>query len=385
MNDLPYDILVVGAGPAGAVSAAEAARRGRRVALLERKQEVGIPVRCGEGVGLKGFALTMPIRSEWILAAIRRVRLVSPSGMELTLADVDTSYVLDRTRMDPDLVKDAQVCGVDYYPATPVVSLQKNADGYVCRSPGKSFYADCVILADGVESRLARQAGWKTALPLRDIETCAFARVEHASIGGDVLAMYTGKKVAPGGYAWIFPRGEGVANVGLGILGSASTGGMARRLLTSFVATHFAGARISHLHCGAVPVGRWLKPLVRGGVMVVGDAARQVNALNGGGINYALFAGQCAGAAAAEAFASGRFNPQALQAYETQWSRRCGKQQMRSYALKQMVVTWPDSVLDDFARRLAGAGAQRLSYLKVFLRVFAAHPRLLLKAFLLFR
>jgi len=387
-----YDIIVIGAGPAGSMAAMSAAAAGRRVCLLERKALAGFPVRCGEGIGYKGLTLTLEPRPEWIKRAVTRARMVSPSGVNVEIGNVDKSWILDRERMDADLVKMAAEKGADYFPSTPVVSAEKTPDGrYLCISIGKDgvekkYNSPCLILADGVESRLARCFGWDTALRPADIETAAFARVKSSGIDQNACVFYTGTKAAPGGYLWVFPRGGNEANVGLGIIGTKSEAGLPKKLLLDFINSNFKDATVSDLHCGGVPVAKWVKPLVKEGVMLVGDAARQVNAINGAGIAYSLYAGKLAGETAAKSFRpDGTVNHKVLVEYQRQWAKNFGKQQERSFALKEFIQSTDDNFLNKIAEALSKEDPKKISYLRVFTKTFASKPLLLLKAFKLFR
>ena len=385
-----FDVIVVGAGPAGAMAAQHAAKGGCRVALVERKEKAGIPVRCGEAVGFKGFSTSIAIEDKWILSRIKKIRMISPSGINVDLvnqAKIGQNFVINREIMDNDLVQGAIKAGVEYFPSTPIISVKAESSTlYKCMSPEKEFYASSVILADGIESRLARDLGWDTSLSMDDIESCAFCRVEHNSISGEIIEFHVGNKIAPGGFVWVFPRRKRIANVGLGILGSKSKGGKARELLYSFIHKKFPDAVIKNVHCGGAPVGKWLKPLVRGGVMVVGDAARQVNSLNGGGIAYALFAGRAAGETVAEAKNNSNLDYQHLKKYQKRWAQYCGKQQLRSYSLKTMLLKKNnDRFFDTIARSLRKEPEEALSYMRVFFRTFSKHPVILLKTFFLFR
>jgi digeranylgeranylglycerophospholipid reductase len=288
--------------------------------------------------------------------------------------------------MDRALLQDAADAGARLFLNTPVTGITQSADGmYHCVSPAAEFIAPCVILADGVESRFARDCGWGAGLELKDIETCAFGRLTGVTIPDDTCIFYTGESVAPGGYLWVFPRGSGSANIGLGIAGNRSSAGLAEELLLSFVKQHFPNVGFKGFHCGGVPVAAWRKPLVRNGVMLVGDAGQQVNCINGGGIAYALLAGKMAGTIAAQAFASGKFNPAILQKYQKLWAQYHGKQQQRSYVLKEMLLNYNDSVLNNIALALSKENPEKLNYLRVFMRTFSKHPFLMLKAFRLFR
>lgn len=389
-NNQKYDVIVVGGGPAGAMAARYVAKGGLSVALLERKKEVGIPVRCGEAVGLKGISLGIDVDKRWILTTIKKMTMISPAGHRVSfpIKGKDESYILNREIFDTDLVKYAIDEGVTYIPETPVTSIKRvSVDRYQCSVPGKEFEARCLVLADGVESKCARDLGWDTTLLMEDIETCAFCHVEHESIYDDTIELFTGSVVAPGGFLWIFPRGNGKANVGLGILGTNSSAGKSQRLLNSFVDNTFPGAKATNHHCGGVPVGKWLRPLVKDGVLIVGDAARQVNSLNGGGIAYAVYAGRVAGETIAMAFSQdGTVNYRYLKNYQKQWASFCGKQQMRQYALKSLLLKKNnDRFLDDIALSLQKENSDTLNYLRIFMRTFKKHPAMLLKTFLLFK
>lgn len=382
-----FDIAVVGAGPAGAMAAAHAGKGGRRVCLLERKQRPGVPVRCGEGVGLKGLTASIDVNPRWIQSTIRRACFVSPSGERVILARFDESYIIDRIIMENDLIQTASESGAAFFNATPVSAVVRESDTlYRCVTPRGDFFAQCVILADGVESRLARGLGWETALALEDMESCAFCRVSHESIENDTVYFYVGSVYAPGGFAWVFPRSHGCANVGVGILGEFSNGGEAKEYLNRLIGHIFPGGAVSELHCGGVPVGRWIRPLVREGVMLAGDAARQVNALSGAGLGYGMFAGRIAGETAARAVEGGRCNWKTLKEYEKIWRTHLGRQQLRSYALKRKLLTKNnDEFYDIIARSFAGENPEKLNYMRIFFRAFARHPLMLLKIYHLFR
>jgi digeranylgeranylglycerophospholipid reductase len=382
-----YDIVVIGAGPAGALAAQFASKGGRRVCLVERKEKVGVPVRCGEGIGLKGFIRTIPIQPQWILSTISRITLVSPGGIQVHATIDDPSFIVDRTVMDADLVGMARDAGADYCPATGIDSISRDEAGnYCCAGETTIFQSPCIILADGIESRLARDLGWSTTLAPEDVESCAFCKVKHPSINPDTCIFHVGSSYSPGGYLWVFPRGNGFANVGLGVNGSRCAAGKPRELLERFIEKTYPGAVTLDMHAGGVPAGIWLNPLVRDGAMVVGDAARQVNSLSGAGIAFSLLAGKMAGRAAAGAFTDGRFDPRRLRSYQKEWAANFGKQQKRSYALKNMLLkSFDDRMLDSIASSLSREKAGRLNYVRVFMRAFAGHPLMLIKVMKLFR
>jgi len=380
------DIAVIGAGPGGSMAAQSAASAGKKVSLFERNSRPGTPVRCGEGIGMRSLINHSDARTEWIKKDVTASVMIAPDGTRVTISDIDKSCILDRERMDYDLAQDAVKAGAALEVNSPVTKVTRRADGkYLCVTPKGETVAKIVIVADGVESRIARDLGWNTRLASDDIESCAFTRVTSALIDQNTCVFYVGSTVAPGGYAWIFPRGNGEANVGLGMIGERCKAGMPREMLLQFIDRELPKGRIGQVHCGGVPVTRYIRPLVRDGVMLVGDAARQVNCISGAGIAYALFAGRLAGRVAAEAIDGEAVRFTHLNNYEKLWKRRYGKQQERSFALKEFVTHHTDDAfLNHTAATLVKRQPGKIKYVTVFLSTFSRHPLLMLKALKLF-
>lgn len=131
-----YDIIVVGAGPAGSIAAQTAAMEGRRVCLVERKMQAGFPVRCGEGIGIKGAVFNkFDVDEKWIKRRINKIRLVAPDTTVVEVRQGAESYILDRKIMDLDLVQSAIVAGADYHCATTIRSVRRiEKQLYACAS-----------------------------------------------------------------------------------------------------------------------------------------------------------------------------------------------------------------------------------------------------------
>jgi digeranylgeranylglycerophospholipid reductase len=381
-----FDIAVIGGGPAGILAATYAAKGGRTVCLIDRKKSPGFPVRCGEAVGLKGVTSSVNLKPEWIKSTIKYMRIVSPGGISVVVPNSYEGHVVDREKMEKDMTDAAMKAGAEFFLGLSIVSVAPVlTGGYKCVGGGMEFLAQCVILAEGVESRLGRGLGWTTHLPLGDVHSCAFARVAHKEVEPSACVFYLGSSNAPGGYVWVFHRGKDTANVGLGVLGSRCRAGLPRELLLKFINEKFPGATISDLHCGGVPMGKWKKPLVKGGVMLAGDAARMMNCVSGAGIAYAFFSGKAAGTAAAESFVNGTCRYKALKKYEKAWASFYGKQQLRSFSLKEIMVGFSDRFLDDIARSIAKNPGKKVDVLSLFKKAFSNHPLQLLKVIKLLR
>src|SRR5918912_585535 len=154
--------------------------------------------------------------------------------------------------------------------------------------------ARLVIGADGVESMVGRWAGLDTRVPSRDMESCAQYVVAGIDFDPDAIYLHFGERIAPGGYAWVFPKGVGVANVGLGIVALKGGGRPARCWLLAYLDAYFpTGVRTGYT-VGGVIVHPTVARTVTDGVILCGDAAHMVNPLSGGGIVTAMKAAHLA-------------------------------------------------------------------------------------------
>lgn len=386
-----YDIVVVGAGPAGSMAARAAAQGEAKVMMFDKRRELGVPVQCGEALNedvLKELNIEPDPR--WALGKMNAVKLVSPSGIEVRIAERKVvgkvGYILDRKIFDKHLAILAAKEGADIMVGTLVDGLiLENGKPKGVRVRGASgrheVRADVVIAADGVGSRVARWAGLNTALKLDDIETgVQFQMVGVNFESPSMMEFYFGNKIVPGGYCWVFPKGEDMANVGLGVLGSRAE----RRpidYLRDFVARMpgLSKGKMIEINGGGVPVGGPLKQTVKDNLLVVGDAARQVNALTGGGIDSAMRAGDIAGEVAAKAVADGDTSEKRLSEYERRWRDLMGKRLERYLKAKNVLVSLTDDDLDRLAKALKEVKFDKISLTDMLKVLIKAHPKLLWK------
>src|SRR5512146_861935 len=240
------DVLVVGAGPAGSLAALEAAAgTGLEVVLLERDRAVGAPVRCAEGVGDAGLReFANPDGAPWAARKITRVIFLAPDDTEVQVAERDVGWILDRTRFDAHLAAQAVAAGAERRVGAEATGMTREPDGrwaVAVRGPGgpDGYRTRIVIGADGVETMVGRWAGLDTRVPARDMESCAQYLVAGIDFDPDALYLHYGNQVAPGGYAWVFPKGIGVADVGLGIRALEGDGRPARQYLDAYIDRYF--------------------------------------------------------------------------------------------------------------------------------------------------
>ena len=207
-----YDIIVVGAGPAGSMAARFAAEQGVSVLMLEKDRDVGYPVRCGEAISKAGVEEFIPSDDKWIAAKISKFSFNAPDGSEAIVDFGDAGYVLERRIFDYELARTAAEAGTEIVTRAYVNGLlfdngKVSGVKYELNGEQKEVKAKVVIAADGVESRVGRWAGLETHIDFRDMESAVQITAANIPIDQNTLYFYFGKDVAPNGYFWIFPKG----------------------------------------------------------------------------------------------------------------------------------------------------------------------------------
>ncbi len=378
-----YDVVVIGAGPAGSVAARFAAENGASVLMLERDREPGIPVRCAEGVSHNGIAPFIEIDKRWIAAEIDVAKLNSPDGNYAEMHNNGKGYVLERRIFDTALCELACRHGADLLTKADAVDLiwdEGKISGVKYRylDQLKEVKCNIVIGADGVESRVGRWAGINTAVKLSDIEPCVQYTVAGLNIRADMLEMYFGEEVSPGGYLWVFPKSAGTANIGIGIAGHRTAEGGPKYYLDKFMEKHFPEAKITYTMFGGVTVSDTLKEIVKDNIMLVGDAARQVNPLTGGGIVQGMIAGSLAGKVAADAVKAGRYDKKFLKKYRKDWDKKLGRNQTMMYNIKQRFMKMNDERFNNIVAFCKRIPADKFTLGELFKEAIKDDPKLVI-------
>jgi len=370
-------IIVVGAGPAGSSTALAAVRAGASVTIVDRKTNVGIPVQCGEAIGKLGPSIAeIEIPPESIRAPIRGFRVYSPGLVSVDFAyNEPNGYVLDRRVFDKELFARATEAGADSLLGARVIDLTRTksaVDGIVVRHHGerKTLKAKVVVGADGTNSEIGRLTGLRRALKPADLDSCYAYEMTNCDLEfSDLMEFLLGRQVCPRGYIWIFPKGEGRSNVGIGVGGGFGTKS-AREYLDYFLKHHevahrqLSKAKVIECRVGALPVCGPNKKNVVDGALLVGDAAGHVHPITGGGMGYAVVCGSIAGKVAAQCASEGQVTASRLEEYEIQWRKRYGEEFSRSLKLRELLIQAEDETLDKLAGLVTGESVVRLAAAK---------------------
>jgi len=380
-----YDVIVVGAGPGGSITAKTCAEAGLEVLLIEKRQEIGDPVRCAEGLGKEGLIRHIQPDRRWIAAEVLGSKILAPDGTEIKMSEEASSgkagYNLDRKVFDRALAQKAAMAGSEVMVKTRAIGLLRkngNISGINAMYMGEihEINADIIIGADGVESKVGRWGGIDTCLKPADINTCTQFLVSNID-AGEYNKFFMGEKYAPGGYLWLFPKGEHTANVGLGILGSKCGNVRPISLLHKFMETYMPQGKIIEMVVGGVPVSGPIERTVADNLILVGDAARQSDPLTGGGIINAMDAGKIAGEVCIRAKEEGDYSAKTLREYEDRWRATIGKELSKSLMVKNLLIKITDEQLNQLAHSLSGIDTSKMALPKVLPILFKKNPKLL--------
>lgn len=387
MKSIETDVLVVGGGPGGAMAARFAARGGARTLLIEKKQAIGSPLRCAEGIAERWMEECDVQRDPgWISCTPQAARIFAPNGASAVVTPekggADVGLVVERALFDKALARHAAEAGarilLKTY-ATGVLLQEGRIGGILGTSMGQAIeiHAGITIAADGYESQVARWSGLNTSLEPSDIVSAFQYRLSNIRNDARYCDFYLGS-CAPGGYIWSFPKGPGVANVGIGMPASQLRApGQIKDYLDRWIAAHpaYAQGQALEMAAGGVSTNKPLPQTVAAGLMLVGDAARLVNPLTGGGIVNACITGKLAGETAADAISHGDCSELFLQKYERAWRERMEKRFKRNWLAKNKLHKLNDDAFNRIIEALAEA-KPTASPLSLLTALVKKHPAL---------
>lgn len=383
-----YDAVVVGGGPAGSAAALAAANEGADVLLLERKKEVGRPVRCAEGVPARKFESLLEFDERWVSAVVNGGVGHSPSDITVRRDYPDVGYILDREVFERDLLGRAAAAGATTLLAAEARDVRVVDGGaevdVVCDGRVRGTVScRAVVGADGVESVVGRKAGLTTALAPRDMNVCA----EYVLAGAreefpDYIHLFLGRCYAPGGYVWVFPKRNGLHTVGVGVTPTEAGGRGPFHYLDAFVARRFPGAKAVAVRSGAVPAAKPLPKIANDRMALAGDAARQSDPFSGEGICQALLAGQLAARAICRGLGNGNLSRE-LRGYQDEWMSIYGNRYKQHYKVRRVILGMEDGEMDDTMEilrdKLDISKIKSSEIFATFLKALWKNPKLVLR------
>lgn len=275
MND--YDVAIVGAGPVGSTFARYAAEKGLKVAMFEKKKEVGVPLQCAGLLGKKIKDVNI-LPDEFIINEVNGAYLHSPSEIMLTVnKEEPVAYVLDRIAYDKFLANLAVEKGVELFLNHRVEDIDIEKGEIYLKD--KKITAKVIVGTDGHYSVVSKKFNSEfnsvqAAQYLVDTGTDSFRE--------DYVHLYVDSKISPG-FLWIIPLSKSTARVGL--FADAEYNDL-NNILKDFVATneYLKDSKVLKKYHGVIPVNNNKNNIVKDRAILIGDAASQIKPTTGGGL-----------------------------------------------------------------------------------------------------
>jgi geranylgeranyl reductase family protein len=337
---MKYDVVVVGAGPAGAIAAKYAVLNGASTLLIEEHASIGSPVQCTGLISTAALKECEIGEGNFVLNKMKGAFVYAPNGEELVIRGSDVkAYVIDRKIFDRALAESALNAGADMLLKTRFIGMGRGKISVISNGEQMEIYADIVIGADGIQSSVGRAAG----LPRCEkfLSGIQF-EAPYTAKDPEFVEIFLGNDIAPRFFAWAVPFND-YARIGLAMNPCIPARYYLEKLLKHpAVASRYRGSRTEFV-LGGIPLGP-PKKTAASNVMLVGDAAGQVKPTSGGGIYMGAVCAKIAGEVAARASRE----EAGLEEYEKRWRNSVGRELAIGMRIHKSLGELSDENLNEF-------------------------------------
>lgn len=374
MSDNKTEVIVVGAGPAGISCAITVARAGHKVILIERGKFSGSKNVFGGAIYAQptreifpDFEKTAPlerknVEHKYAILGEYDGTVVSYQNKH----EIPVSYTVMRGKFDRWMADEAKKEGVILVEETVVRELIVKDEAVVgVKTELEDYYADIVVLADGVNSLLAKQIGLRGEIETKDVAVSVkeVFKLDKEKINdrfhvndneGCIYEIFGGSMLGKLGLGFVYTNKESVS-IGLGVTLDEFEEHKTKpyELLDKLkqhpvIAPLIKDGELMEYSAHLIPEGGFKKiPTLAGaGVMVVGDAAMLVNNLHWEGTNLAMISGKLAGETAVVALSKGDFSENSLNRYTEALKKSFVMKDLKTYRdLMEVIHTRKESFL----------------------------------------
>jgi len=354
MNDVT-DVIVIGGGPCGSFTALKLAQLGATVTVFEEHDQIGVPSHCAGHLSIKGLRTLglYPLPTGTVENTFYGANFYSPKGKKFSVRFTSPiTCAVNRILFDRYVAEKAEDAGADCCLNSRVESLvleDKIVKGAIVEQDGKTSkkLSKIVVDAEGISSRLLYEVGLhgpNRRMVVNGVE----AEVENVKdVEPDAVDVFLGRDYAPGFYAWLIPKREGKAKVGL-----AAKAGNPKELLRKLMLKHpvasekLRAARVVQTSYHPITLGGPIRQANSNGFLAVGDAASQVKPTTGGGVIFGLTCAQVAADVAFEALRNNDFSAKFLEVYQKRCSEVLGFDVKVMFRMRKTLDALSDERLD---------------------------------------
>jgi len=356
---MEYDVIICGAGPGGLSTGISTLffNKNAKVLILESRKEVG-EEKCGEGLS-EGWFYDMPDYGLFLLSKLDQkcfenemhgMAIYLPNGKSIKIrTEEKQGWIINKDYFLKNLANIFQWLGGELRTNTSVFRplIKGNRVEGIETSEGEMIYGKYIIDATGVP-----QSIWRNVLSIeeplnkKDYEVCFQYKVLGCNLKDhDLIHLYFGNELFPGGYGWVFPKGPHKANVGLGC--QASKTSTAFPFMIKFWGKLKIKGNIISKKGGTVDTFKIPESFVWSNLACVGASARFTNPLHGGGTGPALFSGYLLGKNIANALKENAEIEDTLLEYQEEFkSSRQAKEHQSAYKVKEVIQKLTDDELN---------------------------------------
>ena len=345
-----FDIIVIGAGPAGNSAAFHLAKTGYNVAVIDKRYDIGNKL-CTGIIGTSCAELFPPDPLH-IYNKAQSVTIVTPTGNYHTITkSKPQGYIIDRVSYISSLGTQAQNKGAHFILGATVtnISTKSTLATVELKRGSETHTLNCkvIIIATGFSSNIPMMAG----LPNFNTREYMVGVQANAHLCEPTdTKVYLGSKVSPGSFGWLVPLDNLNCLVGM----------VSRNKLNGHMKTFLCNLKESgKIDSSDVTVKKWgipIKPLRKtytNRILVIGDAAGFAKPTTGGGIYYSILSGKIAADSVNIAFASNTFDESSMRNYEVTWKNKLGKELKVGYYARSLFEKLNDAQIDQLVNNIA--------------------------------
>lgn len=367
------DVIVAGIGIAGAF-ALRSLSKSLEVLGIDKREKLGYPVKCGE-----------------IIPTKREMKRLLPDLEDYSLFDLPKKFESNRTKTISFFLPNGKSYEIDFefHVVRRDEMIQKIAaesghkierevilgyrNGTLITRKGKRE-AKVLIASDGANSRIAKDLGlWNY-----EISSAKQYVMKNVECDEKTVYMFLGKAISPGAYAWIIPKGNGIANVGIGFrqkFSKESIHAVMDRFLNRFPhsSQFLRNAEIVSKVGAIVPIDKPLERAVHGNVIFAGDSASMIISHTGGGIPISMISGDLAGKVVNRFFEGGK-----LEEYDFLWKKYLGKRLKTAYFFRRLwdIFAEREELFLKMAKILSGRDLEKILHCEMPLKIRLLYPLL---------